>query len=135
MDTIRRRHPSDDGTEMVATPELTLTVEELRLARLALADAEANERNVKAAVMEAIGDASKLVGPGFVISFKQSKPSAKVEWELVAKSYRGALEDAYRAGPMWDVGLGAPETLDAIETLYSSTTPGSRRFVPTWKGE
>jgi putative phage-type endonuclease len=126
IEVLRQRYPSDDGTELIATPEQTMAVERLRLARLAKADATADEDNIKAELMSQMGAASKLVGPGFSISYKQSKPSTKVEWELVAKAYRKMLDEgSYEA---------LAESLDAVETLYTSEKAGNRPFAPTWKG-
>lgn len=133
-EVVRRRFPRAGEEELVATPELALTVEQLRLARLNEAQAKEAAAASKVKVMDAMGSAQKLVGDGFSITYRNNKDSQPtVNWELVAKAYRGALEDAYRAGPAWDVGLGSPETLDAIESLYTSPgKPGDRVFRPTW---
>ena len=133
---VRRRFPTAGEEEMVATPELALTVEQLRLSRLNMEQAEAQRVLNEVLVQNAMGTASKLVGDGFSITWRNNKDSVKTttDWEMVAKSYRAALAEAYRAGSMWDVGLGAPELLDAVESLYTvtETKPGARVFRPTW---
>jgi predicted phage-related endonuclease len=133
VELIRRRHLRDNEQEVVATPEQAMLVDQLRLARQNKTQAERFENDLKVQVIDSMGTATKMVGPGFSVTYRETKPSTVTEWELVAKAYRGALEDAYAAGPMWDVGLGAPETLDAILSLYTATKAGSPRFVPTWK--
>ena len=135
VDLIRRRHLRDNEQEMVATPEQSELVEQLRLARMNAAQAKRQEETLKVRVIDSMGTATKLVGPGYSVTYRETKPSTTVEWEQVAASYRKALEAAYQAGPMWDVDLGAPDTLDAILSLYTATSPGYPRFVPTWKGD
>jgi len=135
-EAIRRRFPKATEEEMVATPELALAVEQLRIARLNVKQATDAEGAHKAAIMDAMGTAQKLVGDGFNITWRNNKDAVvmSTDWRLVALSYRGALEAAYQAGPMWDVGTGAADTLDAIESLYTvtETKPGARVFRPTW---
>jgi putative phage-type endonuclease len=133
LDRIRRRHPRSTEEELVSTPELDQLVERLRSARLNVSQATEQEAAIKAALIDAMGSASRLIGPDYTVTYRNAKDTVEVVWEQVAKSYRASLEAAYQAGPLWDVGLGAPDTLDAIESLYTVSKPGSRRFVPTWK--
>lgn len=129
---IRRRFPRDDGTEMVATPEMTLLVENLRVARLTAIDATLQQQGLEAAVKESMGEAAKLIGPGFSISYRKSKDREAVNWEAIAAAYRTIIEDGI---PAPHTQADVSELLDTLVGLHSSEVTGPRVFRPTWKGE
>jgi len=130
---VKRRFPRDDETEMVATPEQTLTVDELRLARVATKAAERVEGDIEVAVRAAMGTAAKLVGPGFNITYRTSKPSTSVSWEQVAAAWRSAITDARLMPLEQQAAFLDGLDLDAVESIYTATKEGSRVFRPTWK--
>lgn len=133
LSLIRQMFPRDDESELVSTPEQDQIVEDFRMARLNAAQAVDQADGLKAEVILSMGEAARMIGPGYTVNYRTSKDTEVAHWDQIAKAYRASLEDAYRAGSMWDVGLGAPEQLDAIESLYTVSKPGTRRFVPTWK--
>lgn len=97
---ISERFPKDDGTEMVATPELAVLVEELAAAQAATKAAKAHEELVKNRIREVMGEASVLLAPAGKVTWKmQAGSTYTVEREpgRVLKFYAAkaaALEEA-----------------------------------------
>lgn len=123
IESLRRQYPRGEENELVATPEVNELVERLRMARLNAAQAVRQEDDLKAAIIERMGLATRLVGPDYTITHRQNKDSVAVNWEQVAAGLRADL-----LGRGVDAG-----TLDAVVSLQTVTKPGATRFVPTWK--
>lgn len=130
-EALLREHPRSEPEEIVADLRTVADVERLLAARRSKAEAEALELTAANRIKAAMGTAEKLLAPGVKITWRTSKDRTVTNWEAVARAYRLSLEDAYRAGPLWDVGLGAPDTLDALESLHTDTLPGARPFRVT----
>jgi predicted phage-related endonuclease len=144
---LRRRHPFDDGSTLIATPEQRLLTNRLFVAQASKKEAEREFDDLKGKLRQQMGDAAALIGPGFEISYRTYEQH-KVAWEQVAGVYRRAIEQAReRLGHIVNVGNGVTgrEVIDGILSdgtgttdlgeivgLYSSVDK-VRRFVPTRK--
>lgn len=133
---LRKRFPVDDGSELVALPEQYPLLEALRLARQNAEQATANERSLEQAIQAAMGEASYLLGPNVKISWKKPKDSVIVDWKGYAESLEKAvqieleaLERGDQAVTSLPLELHTIEGLDTLKSLYTSTRPGSRRFL------
>jgi putative phage-type endonuclease len=115
---IGNRFPVDDGTEMVATPELALLVEELAAVQAEGDAVERREELVKNRLRDAMGAATTLLAPGGKVTWKRNKDSVRVDWQLVAEALRSqATADEWRT---------------AVD-VATRTTEGARvfRFAPS----
>ncbi len=118
------------GVAKAATPEQEMLVANLRLARLNYAQAKLAKDQWENRIRQVIGTADGLRGSFGVIWYKRSKRSKQVEWEYVAKVYRGAFDALYEliAGqPEQEVAILRDE-VDAAETLYTTWKDGTRRL-------
>ena len=147
MRFLRRRHPSDDGTSLIATPEQRLLVNRLFVTQEAKKAAERDFDDVKAKIMQQMGDARVLAGPGFEISYGSYEKTV-IEWKAVAATYRKIIEGAialdsddrdgprgveFEASPGGLVDLATDEKLDTIEGLYTRVDKVRGPFTPTRK--
>lgn len=117
--------------DLANTPELDAMADRLALAWMNRKQAS-DAFDLAAQQLKAVmGEYDRLQATGAKVTWSRTKDSTSTAWELVALGYRKALEAAYQGGPLWDVGLGSPDTLDAIQSLYTSPKPGTRRFLVT----
>ena len=124
-DYLRAMFPADNGEEMEADEALTTLVERYALARGNREQSEAQEKILKQEIRDAMAEAAYLVGDRFRISNKLSKDAETVHWDLVAAAYRRLVEKfASDEGRL---------ELDTIQSIYTETKPGSRRFLVTWR--
>ena len=111
-DTLAEVKPQTSSTYAVADPQLD------HIARLyieAKAEAEAADAALKEmaiAIKEAIGDGEGVKGRGWLATWKQNKPSVKVDWESIA--------DVLRAT--------APQTYEEAVKRFTEEKPGARVF-------
>jgi predicted phage-related endonuclease len=110
---IRRDHPQDDGSEMVADDELAEAVLELLRLRAARDGIDTAEERIKAAVQTRMADAARLVGAGWTVTWKRTKDITSTDWKSVADGLLRQLPEAQR---------------DALVSLHSTTRPGARPF-------
>jgi putative phage-type endonuclease len=88
---------------------------------------EAVEEELKEALQRRIGENfAGMVGDGWRIRYKNNRDSEKVEWKLVAGTYRKIIEQAITAN---DLHVLTDTPLDSIVSLYTETRPGQRPFV------
>jgi len=111
-DTLAEVKPQSSNTYAKADPQLD------HIARLyieAKAEAEAADAALKEmaiAIKEAIGDGEGVKDQGWLATWKQNKPSTKVDWESIADVLRGV----------------APETYEQSVKRFTSEKPGARVF-------
>ena len=111
-DTLAEVKPQTSSTYAVADPQLD------HIARLyieAKAEAEAADASLKEmaiAIKEAIGEGEGVKGRGWLATWKQNKPSTKVDWESIADVLRGV----------------APETYEQAVQKFTAEKPGARVF-------
>lgn len=113
-DLIRRRFPLDAAPDLVADPRTEGWVARLQSARIAIANAEAEEREAQNNLMATMGESGGLKGAGWRISWRATRARRHVDWEAMARSYAPS----------------PAELADAIER-NTTETPGARRFVFT----
>lgn len=137
---LRAKYATDNGLERVATPELTALATELGAARAGREEYARIEATFQQQLMDAMGDTAKVVGDGWSVTWRQNRPTVKVEWEDLATDL---LHQAYPdADPMPGV-TGAelpqqwPTTKKARAELiravarasgYATEEPGARPF-------
>lgn len=68
---LAERYPKDDGTELVATPEQALLVEELAAAKAALKAAKDREELAGQRIKDVMGEATALLSPVGRVTWKQ----------------------------------------------------------------
>jgi predicted phage-related endonuclease len=111
-DTLAEVKPQSGNTYAVADPQLD------HIARLyieAKAEAEAADAALKEmaiAIKEAIGEGEGVKGRGWLATWKQNKPSVKVDWASIADVLRGV----------------APETYEQAVKQHTKEQPGARVF-------
>jgi predicted phage-related endonuclease len=118
----------DDGSTVVAPASLRPVFRQLAEARRDESEAEHRKTAAESILKTTMGEASVLTGQDVTITWRHTKPSPKVEWELVARAYRGLLMAEIRESTD-----DATERLNAIESLYTQMT-SQRRFVPKFEG-
>jgi predicted phage-related endonuclease len=93
---IKRDYPRDNGAEMVADDELNEAVRALLALRGQRKDMEAAEERIEAAIKARMGPAAVLMGDGYRVSWKQTKPSEQVDWKSVADGLLRQLPEPER---------------------------------------
>ena len=141
---LRERFPRSTEVIRSATAEQEQLLRDLREARRSLNDAKRLWDVAAGRVQDVIGEAAGIAGVEGQVTWRTSKDSEKVDWSLVASSYRTALltilegsPDAWRAellerAPELGIILmagNAAEGLDAVRNLFTTQTPGSRSFL------
>lgn len=121
---LRRRHHTDDGTTIEAPASLRPVFRQLAEGKRDEKLAKHRIRAARSILMATMGDATKLVGKDITITWRSSRPSAEVAWDLVAIGFRKMLEEARTDRAR----------LDAVESLYT-TFSSTRRFLPKYEGE
>lgn len=112
------------GREQAEGPARDATFAELSLiqqvidARRRKDEAERDEAEYKARLMESMVGCSELLGTGFSLTWKRTKDRVHIDWPSIAKAYRALCE---RAGV-------APDELDALAGIHTNTEPGTRPF-------
>lgn len=96
LDRLKRDFPSDDGSEMLADAELTEAVNTLVALRAQRKDIETAEERIETAIKSRMGEAAVLVGQGFRVTWKQTKPSEQVDWKSVADGLLRQLPETER---------------------------------------
>lgn len=125
LDASRRIRVVDGET--VATPDVDRLIEAAYAATVARQDAEKAEKAAKAALIEQIDPYALVRGSAVDVIYRPNRPSTKVTWELVAKAYRKAIEEA-RARITEDEAIYALDQidLDAIESTFTVEQAGAR---------
>jgi putative phage-type endonuclease len=117
---VKRDHPADDGSEMVADTELNEAMLRLIALRAQRKDIEAAEEAIEAAVRDRMGPATLLIGEGYRLTLKRTKDVETTDWRNIAD---GLLRQ-----------LGEPERT-ALVSLNTSARAGFRPFRLTVEKE
>jgi putative phage-type endonuclease len=113
LNRIRRDHPADDGSEVVADEPLVEAAHALLFTRQQIASLEALEETLKTAIQDRMGPAAVLVGPDFRATWKRSKDREETDWKSLAQGLLRTLPEPDRA---------------AIVGIHSSVRTGMRPF-------
>lgn len=126
---LKKDHPrSTELIRQAVTAEDEQLLRDLRAARARRREAEAAEDVATAKVQALIAEAAGVTGAEGTITWRTSEDRTTIAWDLVAASYRSIL--AVHAETLdQDARDELLRNLDAIRTIYTTTQPGSRRFV------
>lgn len=127
---VRSLYPGDDGSSLLATPELVETVERLKAARAEVDAAEEKVAALRETIELALGESATLIAEDGrpLVTWKKAKDSARTEWrravELALEGFgiEGVLGAAWQAG-------GAHDALAFAAWCATGIVPGSRRFL------
>lgn len=118
-EAVKADNPEHDEQIKAATPEQTeFILRRYKIARVNAAQAALAKVEAENKIRDWIGPNAGITGPGFTITWKRSKDSKEVHWDQVAASYRKSLIEKGD-----DVAI-----LDAIESIYTTEKPGTRRM-------
>ena len=120
LDSLKRRYPADDGTEIEADPDTAAAVRalwDLRGRRKQLVEDEAI---LETAIKTRMGPATALRGDGFSVTWKRAKDSEQTDWRTVAAGLLRQLPETERA---------------ALVGLATTVREGARYFRVSWKGD
>jgi putative phage-type endonuclease len=113
-ESMKRAYRRDDGTEIIATQEEADAVGILLDVRRRKAELDEKDDQIVLALQQRMASASVMVGQGFRITWKQSKPTRKVAWKEVAEGLLSKLSDEDRA---------------TLLDLQTTEREGSRPFI------
>lgn len=140
-DQMKRDFPDNDDTLKAATPEQSEVAMKLRQATINEKQAALAAEELRNRIRLFIGDAAGITGPFGSITWKRSKDRVSTDWEQVAVTRGNIIDDLLDwANPGDDpelVGrLAHAQTVAAtVEDLFTTTAPGSRRFITTFREE
>jgi putative phage-type endonuclease len=128
LESLKRAHPADDGSELVADPDVTAALMALRAVRRQMDALKSNEEALKIAVQTRMADASVLTGEGYVdgvavpfrVTWKRTKDATETDWKSLASGLLNAMPEPERA---------------ALVGLHSTVRPGFRPFRVAWGKE
>lgn len=110
---LRRRFPTDSGDERVATPEETLIASDFAATKAMRIAAEIKEEELAQRLMASMGESSKLTGPGWHVTWRQSKPRTVTDWKSIADGFLRQADD---------------DVASALFSMHTESKPGARPF-------
>jgi putative phage-type endonuclease len=113
INRIRRDHPADDGTELIADEDTVNAVHTLAATRAQIAGLEGLEEALKTAIQSRMGDAAVLVGPDFKATWRKSKDTEATDYKSLSTSLLTLVPESERA---------------ALVGIHSSVRTGMRPF-------
>ena len=111
-DTLAEVKPQSSNTYAVADPQLDHIARLYIEAKVEAEAADAALKEMAIAIKEAIGEGEGVKGRGWLATWKQNKPSTKVDWESIADVLRGV----------------APQTYEQAVQKFTAEKPGARVF-------
>jgi putative phage-type endonuclease len=132
-ETLGRMYPRETLGLLEPTKELQALAFRIRDAKEVLKAREAAKVEAENVMRSLLGEASGVRDDeaGYRVSWTQNKPSAKTDWQAVAKAYRAFLLSGDEPPP----DVNGPDFLDAIEALHTTTTEGARVLRTYFKNE
>ncbi|HSW43509.1 MAG TPA: YqaJ viral recombinase family protein [Patescibacteria group bacterium] len=120
LDSLRRRYPTDDGTEIGADAEISSAIR-ARADLLARAKQLTTEADVlETAIKTRMGPATALVGDGFRVTWKRARDTETTDWRTVAAELLRQLPETERT---------------ALVGLHTTAREGARYFRVAWGKE
>jgi putative phage-type endonuclease len=120
LDSLKRRYPADDGTEMAADADVDAAVRALWELRGQRTRLEEDEAVLETAIKTRMADHARLVGDGWSVTWRRTKDREETDWKAVAAGALNALPETERA---------------ALVGLHSMVRPGFRPFRIAWGKE
>jgi hypothetical protein len=117
-ESLKRKYPADDGTELVADAEVADAVRALIDVRSRRRALEATEDTLEVAIKTRMAEATRLVGDGWSVTWKRTKDTATTDWRAVATGLLAQMPETER------VALGG---------LHTAVREGFRPFRVAWK--
>lgn len=115
---LSKLYPEDTGEVITADDQMTVEVECLKVAEVEAKEADGVKTACQNRIKDRMGDASRLEGNGWHLTWKTSKDSVKVDWEGVARGMAKVLEFG-------------DQTLEAQTEEHTTTKTGARPFLTT----
>ena len=110
LDSLKRKYPADDGTEMIADSDMAEAVQAFLAVKASIEAGKKNAERLQLAIETRMGPAAVLIGDGFRVTWKRTKDRTEIDWEAVVKD------------------VAPPEEVIARHTKVS---PGRRPFIAT----
>ena len=120
LDSVKRRYPADDGSEMAADADLDSAVRALWDLRGRRKQIEEAEAGLETAIKTRMADAAALVGDGWRVTWKRTKDREETDWKAVSSALLASMPETERA---------------ALVGLHSVVRPGFRPFRIAWEKE
>ena len=120
LESVKRKYPADDGTEMEADADLDAAVRALRDLRDRISALKNDEDVLKVAIQTRMADAAFLVGDGYRVTWKRTRDVTETDWKALATSLLTQLPEPDRA---------------AVVGLHSTARSGPRPFRVAWGKE
>jgi len=128
-DNMAKVYPKEEeGKEIIAAPNPDLEAFAVILLqrKVDFKTAETEKDRIENTIKETMGDAARVTGDGWHITWKKSKDREKIDWETVARE----IHDEYLE--LTDEILPTP--LDMFAGKHTTTSPGPRVFRANLKG-
>lgn len=113
-DSIARAYPRSEDIELDADADLTAAVRALLDVRGQIERLRETEERLETAIKARMGPASRLVGEGFVVTWRSTRDAEITDWRAVATALLRSLPEAERA---------------ALIGQHTTIRPGVRRFI------
>lgn len=110
---VRRAHPADDGSTVLADGEMAEVVKALLDTRAARKRHQDTEDRLEAQIQARMADAARMEGPGWHITWRRTKDREETDWKAVAAGLLAPLPETERA---------------ALVGLATTVRPGFRPF-------
>jgi predicted phage-related endonuclease len=113
LDSVRRKYPSDDGSEIEADADTAAAVRALWDLRGRRKQIEESEAVLETAIKNQMATASALVGDGFRVTWKRTKDRTETDWKALSTGLLAPMPETERA---------------ALVGLHSTVREGFRPF-------
>ncbi len=97
LDSVKRLHPSDDGSEMAADADLDAAVRALVALRGRRKGLEADEAVIETAIKTRMAEAAVLTGDGWHVVWRRTKDRTTTDWKTLAAEALAPLAETERA--------------------------------------
>jgi putative phage-type endonuclease len=98
LGSLKRAHPADDGTEMLADGELDAQVRALKALRDRRREMETTEATLETAIKTRMGPIARLVGDGWSVTWKKAKDGETTDWKSIADGLLRQMPEPEAAG-------------------------------------
>ena len=96
LDSLKRRYPVDDGSELVADSEMVEAVHAFVDVKARVEALIEDRDRLRTIIGTRMGAATSMTGPDFRVTWKKSKDRAVIDWQNVAEGLLGGLTEQER---------------------------------------
>jgi len=118
LDSLKRKYPADDGTEIEADTDTAAAVRALWDLRGRRRQLEEDENVLEAAIKTRMAEATALVGDGFRVTWKRTKDREETDYRALADALIATVPETERA---------------ALVGQHVTVRPGFRPFRVTFE--